>query len=150
MDTKEITKLLFTVQPHWHNNIGKPFKKVMLDGLSPAMFYCINVLSKSENDLTITELGKKLDMPKQQLTKITTKLVDSGFIERKTDNNDRRLILLHPTNKANNYIESFSKHIENYYIEMINSLSEKDRDNFGQSLKTILDVFEKLPKGENK
>ena len=149
MTVKEITKLIFETQPYWHNNIDKPFKKLFADKIRPDLFYCIEVLYKAKNNLTIGELGKKVHIPKQQLTILTAKLYDMGFIERISDSSDRRLIRLKLTQKAVEYIENFKNEKEEYYENMLNNMSDEEKQEFGQALLSMHNIFEKISIGGN-
>ena len=79
MQTSEIQELLLDTVPAWHYWFARPFKRMLNDGVSLDMYYCIQSLRRSGRTLTMTELANLARMPKQQMSKLIDRLVDGGF-----------------------------------------------------------------------
>ena len=108
MQTNEIQELLLDTIPAWHYWFARPFKRMLNDGVSLDMYYCIQSMRRSGRTMTMTELANFARMPKQQMSKLVDKLVEGGFAERLSDPDDRRVIRLRATEKADEYEVSFS------------------------------------------
>ena len=107
MQPNEIQELLLDIIPAWHYWFARPFKRMLHEGVSLDMYYCLQTLRRHSGNMTMTELANFAGMPKQQMSKIVDKLVDGGFAERLSDPNDRRIIRLRPTERADEYVRQF-------------------------------------------
>ena len=103
MQTNEIQELLLDTIPAWHYWFARPFKRMLNDGVSLDMYYCIQSMRRSGRTMTMTELANFARMPKQQMSKLVDKLVEGGFAERLSDPDDRRVIRLRATEKAETF-----------------------------------------------
>ena len=142
MQTNEIQELLLDTIPAWHYWFARPFKRMLNDGVSLDMYYCIQSLRRSDRTLTMTELANLARMPKQQMSKLVDRLVDGGFAERLSDPDDRRVIRLRATEKADEYIAAFFEKDAAEYREFFNQLGKDELDPFCEALRTIHDTFD--------
>ena len=143
MQTSEIQELLLDTIPAWHYWFARPFKRMLNDGVSLDMYYCgIQSLRRSGRTLTMTELANLARMPKQQMSKLVDRLVDGGFAERLSDPDDRRVIRLRATEKADEYIAAFFEKDAAEYREFFDQLGKDELDPFCEALRTIHDTFE--------
>ena len=142
MQTNEIQELLLDTIPAWHYWFARPFKRMLNDGVSLDMYYCIQSLRRSGRTMTMTELANFARMPKQQMSKLVDRLVDGGFAERLSDPDDRRIIRLRATEKAEEYIQSFFEKDAAEYRAFFEQLAPGERDKFCEALRTIHDTFD--------
>ena len=148
MQTDELQKLLFAVMPQWYRYIAKPFKQLMRSGVSLDMYYCIQILRYSDRNLTMTELAKCMRVPKQQMTKLCNKLIEQRFVERLADPDDRRVVRLAPTERAEAFTAHFLTEDAAYYKTLFESLDDADRENFRDALGNLFEIFMKLDREE--
>ncbi len=142
MQTNEIQELLLDTIPAWHYWFARPFKRMLNDGVSLDMYYCIQSLRRSGRTMTMTELANFARMPKQQMSKLVDRLVDGGFAERLSDPDDRRIIRLRATEKAEEYIQSFFEKDAAEYRAFFEQLAPDERGRFCAALRTIHDTFD--------
>lgn len=142
MQTNEIQELLLDTIPAWHYWFARPFKRMLNNGVSLDMYYCIQSMRRSNRTMTMTELANFARMPKQQMSKLVDKLVDGGFAERLSDPDDRRIIRLRATEKADEYIAAFFEKDAAEYREFFDQLGKDELDPFCEALRTIHDTFE--------
>lgn len=145
MDTKQMQELVLATMPQWHYRLAKPFKKLLDEGVSLEMYYCIQTLRRSDEAMTMSELARWARMPKQQMTKMVNRLIDGGFAERVPDPSDRRVIRLRITDRAAEYADRFLEREAAYYRRLFDSMESADRDAFGEALAVMHRVFDKLP-----
>lgn len=102
--------------------------------ITPVQFYVLSALWGAE-EIRFKDLSRILDMDGATLTGILDRMEKRGFIERKEDPADRRLVIVSLTRK--------SKEIRPQMIEIAQGLDEEFRDKVSeeefQSLIKILD-----------
>lgn len=143
MQPNETQELLLDIIPAWHYWFARPFKRMLNDGVSLDMYYCIQSMRRSDRTMTMTELANFARMPKQQMSKIVDKLVDGGFAERLSDPDDRRVIRLRATGKADEYVSSFLEKDAAAFREFFEQLDPAERERFCGALSTLRDTFDK-------
>lgn len=125
MTIGQMQELLLAMLPQWHYKIAKPFKQMLDNGVSLEMYYCIQMLRMNNNEVSMTEFARITKMPKQQMTKMVNKLIEFEFVERVSDPDDRRIIKLRITQKANEYINHFLEKEAVYYKKMFECMDEE-------------------------
>ncbi len=145
LDTKEFQRLLLSIMPQWHYHIAKPFKQLFDRGISLEMYYSIQLLHGCGDMLTMSELASRTKMPKQQMTKIVSKLIEHDFVERINDKDDRRIIRLHVTDKALKYIDRFLDEEAVFFKELLDNVDADDRDELFSALTSINRILGTLP-----
>lgn len=147
-DPKEIRKIeeaLLGVLPWWNYRLAKPFKALLDEEVSLEMYYCIQFLRWVGKPITMSELAQSVHMPKQQMTKIVSRLVEPGFVERVYDPSDRRVIRIRLTEKAMRYSEQFLDQNAGDFRRFLEQIDEEDRKDFMQAMSILLRILPKLP-----
>ena len=124
-----------------HNNIVQ--HKHFNNGLTASNYYVLIVLSKHEF-LSMSEISKKLTMPKPNISALVDKLIKEGLLERHYDKTDRRIINVRLTKQGNIAINDFKKNVRNHFKEKLSSLTEKDLEKLSKSLQNIKDILVKI------
>ncbi len=141
----ELQELIMAVMPHWHCRIAKPLRRLLDEGITPEMFFCLQRLRIRGNGMAMSELAQAVRSPKQQMTKVVDKLIEKGFAERVSDPCDRRIVRLILTDRGLAYIEQFLQQDAAYYRSLFDAMSPEDREDFGEALETIFRVLSSLP-----
>ena len=126
MQTNEIQELLLDTIPAWHYWFARPFKRMLNDGVSLDMYYCIQSMRRSN----------------RTMSKLVDKLVEGGFAERLSDPDDRRVIRLRATEKADEYVASFLEKDAAEFRAFFDQLEGEECETFCTALRTIHDTFE--------
>ncbi len=149
MDNKleigQIQEELLGLLPQWNYRITKPFKQLLDEGISLEMYYCIRILRWLGGTATMTELGTYALMPKQQMTKMVNRLVEHQLVERLEDPADRRIIKIRLTDTAFQYIDHFLSEDAKCFRYLLEQMDGEDRIAFRNAIKTISDIFCRLP-----
>lgn len=148
MEQKRFVENLLALLPYWNNLIIRPFKKSLRDSMSLEMYYCLQLL-QGHGIATMSELGKLLGTPKQHTTKTVQKLFQYGFVERISDETDRRIVKIQVTPKALDYIE-YCKQGEAFTQWLKHTLGEPEMDELEQSIETILSLLIKIEESINR
>lgn len=141
METTEIQELLLDTIPAWHFWFIRPFKKLLDEGMSLDMYYCIQALRRHGDTVTMTELSRLARMPKQQMSKLVDRLVEGGFVERLSDPDDRRVIRLRVTAQADAYIHRFLEQDAAPHREFFDMLTPEERERFCRALTDMHSIF---------
>jgi DNA-binding MarR family transcriptional regulator len=88
--------------------------------------------------------SEKLMVSKPNLTVMTDKLIEEGFVKRSFDPNDRRVIILNITDKGQ---ESLCRHKEKVRQEMVKKLgqfNESDVKRLNELIEEMRAIFDKV------
>ena len=76
--------------------------------------------------LNMSQIGKILQLPRPQVTSKVDRLVDLRFVDRKTDPDDRRNVLVFLTSEGSVAFERFDEMIRQGVKESLSTLTEED------------------------
>jgi DNA-binding MarR family transcriptional regulator len=93
---------------------------------------------------SISNLGKKINVSKSQMTSRVDQLVSEGLIERVNDNQDRRIIRIQLTKNGKEFLRNSQKNIETNMNELIAPLSVEDLEDLETSIQTIKKIVLKI------
>ena len=129
----------------FHRLFTPTFKKEVDDKYSCTknQVKAVIILGKAEK-ITPTTLGKCMDMEKGSITTLIDSMENMNLVYRKDDLMDKRKTWIQLTKEGEEYYikqeEKFIKQIEELFI----TLSEEEIDEFSGSLKTIVEILEKV------
>lgn len=90
-----------------------------------------------EDQITSSELGKKAELDSATLTGILDRLETAGFIDRKSNPDDRRSIRIHLTKEGKAMAHKASRVIAEANQEFLEVLTEEQRLNLHGIIKTL-------------
>lgn len=103
----------------------------------------VMILGKTEK-ITPTMLGKCMDMEKGSITTLIDSMENMNLVYRKNDLMDKRKTWIQLTKEGEEYYikqeEKFISQIEELFI----ILPEEEIDEFSRSLKTVVEILEKV------
>ncbi|MCP3921001.1 MAG: MarR family transcriptional regulator [Desulfobacterales bacterium] len=86
---------------------------------------------------TAADLGKALILDKATLSGILDRLEDGGWIEKRQDENDKRIFHLYPSDKANDLKEELIKVRRNGNDSLLENFSMEEKIIFKRLLRTL-------------
>lgn len=146
MEIGPIQESLLAVLPYWNYRISRPFKHLLDDGVSVEMYYCLQIMRGFDEALTMSELGQRIQMSKQQLTRIVNRLEEHGFVRRLHDPSNRRSVRLQITEEALDYIERFLHENAECFRDTIGNMDETDQADFKRAIDILARILSKLPR----
>ena len=96
-----------------------------------------------EDGITMSELAKALQLPKQQATKLVNRLVEGGFAERRFEKSDRRVIKVALTDKAKQYIEKITSCDIESYKNGFKTMDIDELEEFQGAIETLFRILSK-------
>lgn len=145
MQFTEIQEMLLTLLPLWNYRIAKPFKQLLEEGISLEMYYCIRTLQWGGGIMTMSELAQYTKMQKQQMTQMVNRLVEQGLVERIYEPSNRRIIKIHLTDKAAEYLEQFLEHDAGCFRPLLEEMTPQNIADFKKGLELLINVFSSMP-----
>lgn len=105
-------------------------------GLTKASWRLISALSR-EDGLSQVELARRLGINRVSAGWSIDRLAESGLLERRADENDRRIWRVYLTNKAHSEVEIMSNLAHEFCKEVFSTVEPEDLQSFIQSLRLI-------------
>lgn len=96
----EITDLLRQVNRHMHDRFRLAFRQVHFP---PHAFFMLRQLLMNPG-ATVSELSRQLDIAKSHISKTIDMLARQGYVEKRPDESDQRLVRLYATKEATDQV----------------------------------------------
>lgn len=109
-------------------------------GITPGLFFILTIL-KNEQVISMSEIGKKLMIPKPNVTIFVDKLIELKYVERNKVQKDRRMIVIKLTKKGNDFINKTNKDLKKLMQKKLNILSNEDIILLSQSLEQTKNII---------
>jgi DNA-binding MarR family transcriptional regulator len=87
---EEQSRELSTRTVIFHHLIGERL------GLNPTDHKCLDVIIRSKTPLTASQLAEETGLSTGAITGVVDRLEKAGYVKRKRDQNDRRLVFINP------------------------------------------------------
>jgi DNA-binding MarR family transcriptional regulator len=100
------------------------------------------ILVRNKSGMPMKYYIEKLKVKKSNFTKLSSDLIEEGYLERKSNPRDRRSIILTITDKGKKIMSKERKDVRNSFYKKIQTLSNEEINNLNSSLETILDIFD--------
>ncbi|MGE5396848.1 MAG: MarR family winged helix-turn-helix transcriptional regulator [Chitinophagales bacterium] len=121
-DNKE---LLVSLLRDVNRSLGKYVKEVFATYNIPvSMMVCVRVI-RAEPGITISQLARKTGIVKSHISNTIKDLEQRGWVEKKADVSDQRILRLHLTRPAIEQFELIGKDISNEINLLVSELSEE-------------------------
>jgi DNA-binding MarR family transcriptional regulator len=138
-----VTDLFRTFRLQYKKLIKADFSEVS-PGLSSLHFLVLRGLDES-GALPISEIGKKLLVPRPQMTHLTDQLITMGLVIRVPDMQDRRVIRIEMTGRGKTLLAKCRRMLRENMKRKLSYLSSEELDELSGllgSLSTILSGLE--------
>jgi DNA-binding MarR family transcriptional regulator len=133
-----VVENLMTIQPLLYINLLKPVRTKTI--LPLGAIFVISELKKHQV-LSMSEIGRRLSMPKPHVTGLVDKLIVEGFVERVSDPSDRRIINIKMTVKGTKNMMSIKKIISEDLRNMLSKLDEKKLEQLSVSSQQVKEIL---------
>jgi len=139
---KESISMLLSVYPLIKKNVITPMK-VNSEDINPAQIFILFAL-KGMGRSTMSSIAEEVAVSNQQLTKLVDELVGKGLVERSKDSDNRRLVLINLTHRAEEYLTSKHHELIGELIPTFQKFSGEDLAELSKASMTILEILQKL------
>ncbi|MDW7671765.1 MAG: MarR family winged helix-turn-helix transcriptional regulator [Bacillota bacterium] len=111
-------------------------------GFTTSQAYVLTQLN-AVPELTMNELSEKLNARTSTMTRIVNNLVRDGFIQRKRDDSDRRIVLVALTSKGKKAATDLESDIVAYYQKIVAHLPEGRVEEVLRATALLVEAFDK-------
>ena len=94
--------------------------------------------------IRMSEIGRHMEVSKPYMTALVDKLIDEGLVERITDPDDRRVVIIRITPAGRDAVRDFRKAAREALVRRLSSLSSQDIASLNESMKNIRSVLARL------
>ena len=129
---------LMSLQPLLYKNFMKTAKRS--SPMTPGALFVMSVLKRC-GMCPMSEIGRRLSMPKPHVTTHVDKLIAEGMVERMSDPNDRRIINIRITERGIQHLEEIKKEISGglrIRLEILEKNKIEDLQKASQIVRDIL------------
>jgi DNA-binding MarR family transcriptional regulator len=98
--------------------------------------------------LPMSEIGKRLFIAKQNMTTIVDRLMSEGLVQRKNNDEDRRVIHIVITDKGIEYLRMTMRTLKDIIKKNLSSLADEDVEVLQSALQAIRIVSSKMETGD--
>jgi|YelNatPaOPRAMG01_1025707.scaffolds.fasta_scaffold10455_4 DNA-binding MarR family transcriptional regulator len=125
-----------------HPLISKSFSKHLRSktNLNPGSLFVMGLLNKYQT-LSMSDIGRKLSMPKPHVTVLVDKLIEEKLVERIPDTNDRRIINIHITPKGESQYKVIKNEITEEMRTKIRQLSDDQIRKLAEASETLKELL---------
>ena len=97
-----------------------------------------------EKQATLSEIGQRLQISKQQMTNICDKLLHAGLITKRQDSEDRRRMLISMTSAGEKILDDQNELVRQRFLSSLRGLSEEERTELRHSITNLNHYIEKM------
>lgn len=97
-----------------------------------------------DGEESLTNIGKFLNISKQQMTSIAEKLTAAGLIARQTDKRDRRRVLLSLTPAGHQVIEDQNEIVRQKFLRSVKNLQQEEQERLADAIDLLNRSIEKM------
>ena len=147
-DLDEIFEGVFSIFPTFRKRIQSIGDNILKDEeISRGHVHLMKSLS-GHGACTMTELGKMLSVSKPNITTLVDKLVELDMVERKFDENDRRIVLIELTEQGNDFFEKILEAMKIALSKNMQKFTEVDLDLFKGTINNMKIIISKMNEEE--
>ncbi|MED1203980.1 MarR family winged helix-turn-helix transcriptional regulator [Heyndrickxia acidicola] len=106
--------------------------------------HILEELFQAKEGISITQLGQKINISKQQLTPLITKLAEKKYILKEQNPHDKRAIKLVITERGREKVQERWAAFYHAFTEKIAGVTEEELDDLHYSINKINRIFGRL------
>ncbi|MGN1114830.1 MAG: MarR family transcriptional regulator [Oscillospiraceae bacterium] len=138
----ECVNLLYEIYPYSRKVIVDVFEKFKID-FTKTQQLIIMVLAENET-LSMSQLAEKISTSNEQATRAVAQLVRNGYVVRRQNKNNRRIVNISLTELALQQVELLKQEVIDTLFEKLDLVSEEEMQDFYNALKCISNVFKHI------
>jgi len=137
----EVAENIFSLKQLFFKAFGKP--ATINSKVAPLAFHILIQL-KNKHALSMTEVSRKLGIPKPNVTVLVDKLIEKKLIERISDKQDRRIVMIKLTKKGLDFLEATRNTYHRQITNKLQLIPEKELIKFADAILIVRNTFTAL------
>ncbi len=130
----------------YNERVMRRFRPHRAANLSQGEMFLLSILL-DHKELPLGELVERSLMAKQQINRLLNSLEEKGLILRIRPSENRRIVLLRPTEEAFRLADAAQSEIENALTEVFETLDERALEEYLCAIETINHILNQFPSG---
>ena len=111
--------------------------------LTRQQFYTLMALA-GQKRLTMGQVAESIVVSREQATRIVAPLVDEGYVERCSDDSNRKLVLVQLTKQGQEFIEREKDYVRKQLEGRFEHLTPAEMERFLKCVSELKDILEKI------
>jgi len=141
----DLTQDMFQLMKRFPRKFPRKLMMQKAQGMAPSEIELLMMLTmRLESDqkvLTVSELSGLLQITPAAVTHMINPLEERGFIERLSDPNDRRVVIIGMTEKGIEFAQSFVSNAQDKLMGLVTHLGKEDSRVFIQLINKVIDFM---------
>lgn len=148
--TQELSRQMIIFYRLYNERIMRRFQPHRAQNLSQGEMFLLSILV-DHGEIPLGSVVERATMSKQQINRLINSLEQKGLLVRVRPAENRRTVILKPTDAAIQLSEAARREIKNALSNVFDSLDERALDEYLSAIETINRILEQFPsgKGEN-
>lgn len=146
MDDHAFMEDLLALIPYWKYAVSRPlerYNKQIPKGLSLENYYIVQIVRWFDG-LSMTEIATRIRCTKQQVTVKVDKLCQAGYLQRRQEASDRRMVKVYVTDKGVAVSDACRGSMDSFAAELRQVLPQEDMPQLHSAIKQMLCILPKL------
>lgn len=143
-DKDEILEGMFSVIPVLRKKVLRLSDVILKDQEISRPHFQIMKNLRTEGPCTMTELGKLLSVSKPNVTTLVDKLVELSIVQRKFDDNDRRITYIELTEQGRDYFDKLKESLKAAISNTMQKFSKEDLALFKETIHNLKALIGKM------
>lgn len=135
----EIGELFRLLTREMHERFRNTFKDL---GLPPMALILLRIIHE-EPGVTVSELGRQAGTVKSHVSKLIDQLVSQGYVEKRPDPADQRLLRIYTTQASAELKAGMESRARGIWLEVMAEVPEAEAAGMAHSLRTLLTAFKR-------
>ncbi len=123
-----------------------PFAKQFGENQLMAFYRLALALSQREEPLTMSEFGDSLAVPLSTATRAVDWLVQSGYVERRPDPQDRRVVRVTLTENGKELYKTLNEFVAQHVEELLRRFTAEERKTLIALMSKVVDILQEFSK----
>ncbi len=111
-------------------------------GISLAQCHAIVEIGRADK-ISLIDLADLLGLDKSTMSRTINNLVEAGLVLRELDMENRRYVIIQLTDKGKEIFQNTEESMNNYYQDILESISENKRNEVIEGLQLLTDAVKK-------
>lgn len=142
-----VVRDLLAIPPLLRRGINKKVFKAVFASIKESIslpHYEIMQMLILTDTLSIAEIGRKLQIPRPQMTHLIDRLEELDFVKRQVDDVDRRVMRISMTRKGREMVETHAGLIHEGVKEKLACLDTEELSKLSEALRNMREILLKL------
>lgn len=138
-DGERLTRLFQEIEGLMKHRLKDHFDGL---GLTMPQIAVLGILCKDGN-MKIGDISEKMNLSNSTISGIVDRLEKMEFVERARSQDDRRVVMVQPTPKLDEFFNKLDSYFKQYFEGLMNGCSKEDVDTVIRGFEKFVDILKR-------